>query len=256
MHIFFAGLDVPILFAAIAIAVVAGFVKGAVGFAMPMIMVSGLGSFLVPELAIAALIMPTLISNLWQASRGGLLRTLLVTRQHWVYLTLVLILMMFSAQLVQHFADWILFLALGVPVTLFALVQLLGLRLRFQPQHRRRVEVLTASVAGFIGGLSGIWGPPTVSYLTALDTPKEDQMRIQGVIYGLGAVVLLMAHIHSGVFNSVTAPFSMFLCLPALAGAAIGFRFGDSLDQQRFRKATLVVLTLAGLNLIRRGLFG
>ena len=52
-----------LLIAASAVAVVAGFVKGATGFAMPMIMISGLGSFLAPEVALAALAMPTLVSN-------------------------------------------------------------------------------------------------------------------------------------------------------------------------------------------------
>jgi hypothetical protein len=33
---------------------------------------------------------------------------------------------------------------------------------------------------------------------------------------------------------------------------ALGYRLGDRLDQERFRKATLAVLVLAGLNLVRR----
>jgi uncharacterized membrane protein YfcA len=45
-----------IIFAFVMIGLLAGFVKGAVGFAMPMIMVSGLGTLLSPELAIATLI--------------------------------------------------------------------------------------------------------------------------------------------------------------------------------------------------------
>ena len=30
--------------------------------------------------------------------------------------------------------------------------------------------------AGFVGGVSGIWGPPTVIYLTAVGTPKIEQL--------------------------------------------------------------------------------
>ena len=40
-----------------------GFVKGVVGFGMPMIFISGLSSFLSPELALAGLILPTVASN-------------------------------------------------------------------------------------------------------------------------------------------------------------------------------------------------
>ena len=61
---------------AAAITLMAGFVKGAVGFAMPMIMISGLGSFMAPELALAGLIVPTLsveplAGTASGAARGG-----------------------------------------------------------------------------------------------------------------------------------------------------------------------------------------
>ncbi|MBD3678018.1 MAG: sulfite exporter TauE/SafE family protein [Rhodobacteraceae bacterium] len=238
------------------VGVVAGFVKGAVGFAMPMIMISGLGSFLAPDVALAALIVPTVVSNLWQASRGGLAATVLAMRQFGLYLAIVLVFIGFSAQLVTLLPGQVLLLFLGVPVTLFAASQLLGWQLRFRPENRRRVEVITASVAGFIGGVSGVWGPPTVAFLTALETPKADQMRIQGVVYGLGAVVLFGAHLRSGILNAETMPLSIAMVLPALAGMAVGFRAGDRMDQQKFRRATLAVLVVAGLNLVRRGLMG
>jgi uncharacterized membrane protein YfcA len=40
---------------------------------------------------------------------------------------------------------------------------------------------------------------------------------------------------------------------PALAGVMAGFWLQDKLDQESFRKVTLWVLLIAGLNLIRRG---
>ncbi len=236
------------------IAVFAGIVKGATGFAMPMIMISGLGTFLAPDLALAGLILPTVATNLLQALRGGIAATLAAMRDHWIYLAIVLTLIALSAQLVQLFSDRVLFLLLGVPVTFFATLQLIGWRPKILPGMRRRVEVAVAVVAGFLGGLSGIWGPPTVMYLTALETPKKAQVAVQGVVYGSGAVVLLIAHVQSGLFNLDSGRFSAILLVPALIGLAIGFRIQDSLDQDRFRKITLVVLTIAGLNLIRRGL--
>ena len=56
---------------AFAIAFSAGLIKGMVGFAMPMIMVSGLSMFLPPDYALAGLILATLSSNIMQAFRQG-----------------------------------------------------------------------------------------------------------------------------------------------------------------------------------------
>lgn len=241
---------------AFAIALFAGFVKGAVGFAMPMIMISGLGSFLPPEVALAALIVPTVVTNIWQALRNGLAAAIATTRQIAVYVGIVLIFIAGSAQLVAVLPGWALFLLIGLPATVFAGAQLIGWRLHLRPEHRRRAEVIIGAVAGFFGGLSGVWGPPTVIYLTALNTPKTESIRAQGVVYGLGAVALLVAHLNSGILNRETAPLSVMLLIPAILGLLLGFWVQDRLDQDRFRRATLLVLVIAGLNLIRRGLTG
>jgi len=125
----------------------------------------------------------------------------------------------------------------------------------FTIAHRsRRSEAAVGGIAGLIGGVSGVWGPPTVIYLTALGTERTEQIRVQGVIYGLGAVALLLAHAGSGVMRAETAPFSLALVVPAVAGMWIGGQLHDRIDQVLFRRATLVVLLIAGLNLLRRGL--
>lgn len=244
----------PLLWAIIiAIVLFAGVVKGAVGFAMPMIMVSGLGSFLSPEAAVAALIIPTVVTNLWQAGRGGFGNAWAATRSHRLYFAIVLTMIALSAQIVLLLPDGVMFLLIGVPITLFAVSQLVGWRLRIAPAMRKTAEVGVALVAGFVGGIAGTWGPFTVLYLTALDTPKRESVQVQGVLYGIAALVLLAAHVRSGVFTADRAWFSLLLCVPAGLGMLAGFRLHDRMDQDRFRHITLVVLTIAGLNLIRRG---
>lgn len=233
----------------------AGVVKGMVGFAMPMIMISGLSSFLSPELALAALILPTLATNGVQALRQGPAQAIASVRKFWVFLSIGFVFLVGSAQLVTMLPQNVLFLLIGAPITLFVLMQLFGWKAQL-PGQSARVEVITGAFAGFVGGLSGVWGPPTVAYLTAINTPKQEQIRVQGVIYGLGAVALLAAHLKSGVIRLDTLPFSVLMMVPALGGMMIGFRLQDRIDQATFKRATLFVLLIAGLNLMRRGLLG
>lgn len=241
---------------ALSIGLFAGFVKGAIGFAMPMILISGLGSFLAPELALAMLILPTLVSNVWQVTHFGLATVAERVRVHWRYLAITMLCITLSAQLVTILSGPTILLILGIPVLVFAVIQLLGWRPRLPPERRRPAEIAAASLAGLIGGISGVWGPPTVLYLTALETPKSEQMQVTGLVFGLGAVVLAGAHIRSGIFTAETALLSAALLPPVLFGMTLGFAAHDRLDQRRFRQATLGLLVLAGLNLIRRGLTG
>lgn len=242
------------LLASGAVTLFAGVIKGTVGFAMPMIMISTMGSFLPPDVALAGLILPTLLSNGMQALRQGPAAAWQAVKQFRIYLIAAGVMLVISAQLYVLLPVWVLFLAIGLPVTLFCLMQLAGVRFHMAGQSAG-AEVAIGSFSGLIGGLSGVWGPPLVAYLTALDTEKKMQMRTQGAAFGLGAVLLLLAHWNSGVVRGETFWFSVWLCLPALLGMWLGGRIQDRIDQETFRRATLVVLMVAGLNLIRRAYF-
>ena len=250
--------DLPlwVLLAACAATLLAGFVKGAVGFGMPMLMIAGLGTVLPAEVALAALILPTVFSNLYQSLRGGWRAAWGTVVEFRLFLVVLLVVLSLSAQLVGVLPGRVLFLLIGGPVVGFSLMQLVGWTPNLRPENRRRDEAAIAGVAGFFGGMSGVWGPPTVAYLTAINTPKSKQMRVQGVLYGLGAVALVAAHLRSGVFNADTAPLSAAMLLPAGLGMALGTWAHDRMPQAAFKRATLVVLVLAGLNLLRKGLIG
>lgn len=241
--------------AAFVVALVAGAVKGMVGFALPMILISGLSSFIAPELALAGLIFPTLITNGMQAMRQGRRAAWESIKRFRLFLLVGLCCLLISAQMVRVLPQEVLLLIIGVPVMAFALMQIAGRNIVLSSANRR-VEASVAAFAGLIGGVSGVWGPPTVAYLTALGTEKTEQMRVQGVIYGLGAIALLFAHIGSGVVRAETAPFSVAMIVPAVLGMWIGGRMQDRIDQALFRRATLWVLLIASANLIRRALMG
>lgn len=243
------------LLLAIVIAILAGFVKGVVGFAMPLVFISGLTTFMVPELALAGLILPTLATNVQQALRQGIGPAVRSTLDFRIFLLCGGFALIFSAQFVRVVPDQVMMAIIGVPVTVFAFMQLTGRQIRLAGRSTG-IEVGAGTFAGVLGGVSGIWGPPTVAYLTALDTPKLDQMRVQGVIYGLGAVALLVAHLGSGVLRAETIGFSLAMMPPAYIGVKAGNAVMDRIDQAMFRKATLAVLTIAGLNLIRRAFIG
>ena len=240
---------------ACSIAVLSGVVKGVVGFAMPMVMISGLTTFIAPELALAGLILPTVVTNVMQALRQGPVAAWHSARRFWVFLVSGGVTLVLAAQLVPILKGQDMLLIIGLPVVIFALLQLSGKRFTLNAQNPR-IEAAIGSFAGAVGGLSGVWGPPTVAYLTALGTQKHEQMRVQGVIYGLGAIALFGAHITSGVLRAETLPLSIALVPSAVLGMWVGTKILDRIDQRLFGRATLFVLLIAGANLVRRGLFG
>ena len=242
------GLDPTFLLLAIGVTTFAGAVKGAVGFAMPMIMISGLASFMPADQALVALILPTFLTNIVQALRQGGKAAWNSTVGFWRMIAALVIFVLLTAQAV-------LLGALGVPIAAFAIVQPAGRKIRFDARNRGLAEVLTGIVGGIYGGVSGVWGPPTIALLVSLDTEKQESVRVQGVVYSIGSVALLAGHAGSGVITTDRLMLSAVLIAPALAGLWFGFAIQDRLDAQRFRRWTLVILAVTGLNLIRRAFF-
>ena len=248
------GLDPWQFWTAAAVTLGAGFVKGAIGFAMPMIMLSAFGSIMSPTEALAALILPTLMSNLQQAFRQGVRQAVESAMNFRWHIAMVLIFICVSAGFAQAIPQSIMYILLGVPIVAFALWQLSGRPLSLHVHHRRRAEIGTGIIGGLYGGISGIWGPPIIVLLLSLGADKREQIRVQGVVFLLGAIMLTVAHLVSGVLNVQTVPLSAVLCVPAFLGMQAGFALQDRLDVGQFRRWTLVLLVLTGLNLIRRAL--
>ncbi len=251
---FVAAFGMPALVGAGAALALGGFGKGVVGFALPMIALSTMGSFLPLEVALALLIVPTLVANLFQALRNGVGEALGSLRKFWRMNLVLAPTIALSAQLVVALSDRAMFLILGVAITLFGVSQLLGWRPSFPPRHRNAAEYAAGLVAGFFGGISGIWGPPLVLYLLAAGAQRVEMVRVQSLGFLVGSVVLVAAHLRSGVLNPTTLPVSAWLVLPTMAAMTLGYRVQDRLDQELFRRVTLGVLIVAGLNLLRRAL--
>ncbi len=252
MEVLLAGQTLGAVALAVAITLFAGFVKGTVGFAMPLIMIGTFSAFLPPDVALAGLILPTLLTNLVQAFRDGLPAALASARAYWRFLTGTLVFILLSAPFVQVIPEAAFLVLLGAPITAYAALQLAGRSLAIRLEHRGRAEWALGVVGGLYGGISGVWGPPLMVYLLSTAVPKVEMMRVQGVVFLLGSVTLLGAHLASGVMNAATVPFSALLALPAFCGMLIGYRAGARLDQVRFRWWTQVLLVLTGLNLLRR----
>ena len=247
--------EIEYLVAALVIGFVGGVVKGIVGFALPIIVVSGLSLFFPPHLAIAGLVVPSILTNTWQALRQG-------PREAALSLWKVRVLFLFSvltlfivAQVVPSLTDTALYLSLGTPIVLFSLIQMAGWRPKISGQDKI-AEGISGVLTGIFGGMAGIVAPPVVVYLNAIDLPKAEHVRTQGVVFGLFIMLFTFAHFRTGFFQPEGLIFSSLIAAPALVGTYVGFQIQDRVDQKTFQKLTLIVLLLAGLNLVRRAIFG
>ena len=143
-----------IVVAAFAIAVIAGVIKGAVGFAMPLVMVSGFSSIMDPKVGLAILIVPVVISNVMQTFRNGVAPAWDAIIEFRRYLLIVCIAIIVAAQAVNYVSDQAFYAVLGVPVVALSVLQLLGWRMQIKPENRNKTEWGVGLLSGIVGGLA------------------------------------------------------------------------------------------------------
>ena len=234
---------------------VAGFVKGAIGFALPLIAVTGSTLVLPAELAVATIALPAFVMNTWQALLMGW-GPAVATFKRFLPLNATLLAMIFiSARMLPGLDDRVFFGILGVGVSFFAAVQLIGWRPQIAPQHEVAAFVAAGLIGGFFGGLAGVWGPPMVLMLLALNTPKEEFVRACGVSWALGSIPFLIGHASTGVLNQATLTLSAVALIPVGLGMWLGLKLQKRLDGALLRRIILGVLVVMGLNLLRRAVF-
>lgn len=245
-------MNIWIILACFLVTLFGGFTKGVTGFALPMIMVAGMSNFIDPKLAIASIVIPTFVGNLWQALQNGLMPAVRDFWKHRLLILTTLITIYIHTQWINILNFQVLMTILGFSIMVLSLVQLLGVRLSIPEKWARIAAFITGNIAGFFGAIAGTWGPPTVMYLLAINTPKAEQVRVSGISFGLGALIFWLGHQSSGLMTAESLKISFFLLLPMFIGLWLGAQARDTINQERFRQIVLWVLLISSLNILRK----
>ena len=155
--------DLLTVLAILATFFVAGVVKGVIGLGLPSISLALLTVVINLPTSMALLIMPSLVTNIWQAIRGG--KFLKILKRLWL-LFLTSTLTVWTGSKALAIVDLTLLSALlGSLLMSYAIVSLYGLRFNIKSRNEWWVGSLTGSVNGILTGMTGSFVVPGVFYL-------------------------------------------------------------------------------------------
>lgn len=245
--------SVEIVSLAVVTFAIGGTVKGMLGFGMPLVTMSLLSVFLDVPTAAALNALPVLVGNLFQANRGGLMAR--TVRRFWPLLITLAAGTWAGATLIVVLDPRWLLGVLGVIVVSFCAISRYRPEMTLPRRAERPVGAAVGLVAGVMGGVSTIPGPPLIMYVTALRLDKEAFVAALGTFFLMSGIFFTVFFVERGVLDATTAPWSLACVPPALAGMWLGGLLGRRIEQDRFRRIVLIVLFVLGLNLLRRALF-
>lgn len=249
---FFIGYDpLAILLAALALAL-AGWIKGIIGLALPIVGLSLLAMIFPIHFALAVMVLPICVSNIWQALRTP--DCFAQARRFWPIVVALTVTMLATSGLVVALDDHVLRVIIGGVLAVVGTANLLSDRFVLPRRYERPAGIAAGLLSGVFGAVSTIWGPPLLTLLISLRLSKDVFIGAVGFIWLAGSLPFLVAFISNGVLNGGTAPLSALACIPVLAGMWLGEKLRNRLDETLYRRILLLAIVLMGLNLIRTGL--
>ena len=228
-----------------------GAVKGLVGIGIPLVSLSLLSLFLPLADAVILLPVPIIVANVWQSIVTP--HFVSAIRRFWPLVLAMLIGTVAGAHVLTALDAASLNLLVGTLVVLFTLSSIMNPELRLPVRFERGVGVVAGAVGGFMGGISALFGPPIILYLTSLRLDRESFVGVISSIYLCSAVGLVIVFGSVGVMSQAQFVESAVASVPLMLGVWAGQRFRGGIREVVFRKLLLVVVLGVGVRLIVLG---
>lgn len=239
----------------------AGFVKGVVGLGLPTVAMGLLSLALPPPQAAALLVVPSLVTNLWQLAAGPSFAALLT--RLWPMMagvtggTLVGAILLGGLQ-----ARWagnalggmlVLYALLGLASSCFSAARFSIFRFRVTATAEPWLAPLTGVATGLVTALTGVFILPAVPYLQALGLEKDDLVQALGLSFTVSTLALAAGLAGTGTFAAGDAAASLLALVPALLGMAAGQWARRRMRPELFRTCFFAGLLLLGAHLVLNG---
>jgi uncharacterized membrane protein YfcA len=228
----------------------AGMAKGLIGLGLPTIAIGLLALVMPPAEAAALLVLPSLATNVMQAS-GPEWRPLL--RRMWPMLLMLVPGTLAGIGLLTGGGALALGL-LGLALAVYGGWGLLAPPFRLSPRAERVGALPVGLLGGLVTGATGVFVMPVVPWLGALGLSRDALVQALGIAFLVATLALGTALALGGTFTPMAAGGSLLALPPALAGLALGGWLRGRIPPARFRRIFFASLLLLGVHLAWRGL--
>jgi uncharacterized membrane protein YfcA len=240
----------PFFFFVSAVFFGAGMVKGVLGMGLPTIAMGLLGLLMPVPQAASLLTLPSLVTNLWQAASGGMLRAL--WRRLWTF-QLGIAAGVGGAALLPPVPDHQGRILLGGCLLAYGLVGAAGWRLPAPSARAQQIAGPAVGAAtGLVTGLTGVFVLPAVPYLQALALDRRQFAQALGLSFTTSTLALAGLLAARGDMNLAASVHSAMSLVPALAGMWVGQTIREALSEAAFRRCFFAGMVLLGAWLLLR----
>ncbi|MCD0417136.1 sulfite exporter TauE/SafE family protein [Rubrivivax sp. JA1024] len=240
-------MTVSFLFVIAAVFAFAGFIKGVIGLGLPTVSIGLLAIAMPPSHAVAIVIVPAIVTNIWQTFAGSYLRDIL--RRLWPLLLGTVIGIRLGAGLMTGPYARYGALVLGGLLVAYGILGLSKHRFHLAPNRERWVGAPVGLITGVISAATGVQVIPSMPYLQAIGMEKDELVQALGVFFTTATLALAVNLTDAGLLSTATALPGVIAMVAAFGGMFGGQAVRTRMHPDAFRRWFLIALIGLGLYL-------
>ncbi|MET0678707.1 MAG: sulfite exporter TauE/SafE family protein [Bradyrhizobium sp.] len=225
----------------------AGFIKGVIGLGLPTVSMGLLAVTMPPSQAIAIVIVPAIVTNIWQTFGGPYLRDIL--RRLWpLMLGTVFGIWLNAGLLTGPYAPYGT-VVLGTLLVLYAILGLSKLNFKVARRDEKWIGGIAGVLTGLVSAATGVQVIPSMPFMQAIGMEKEELVQALGVFFTVATLALGFNLTAAGLLTAATALPGAVAMVASFAGMFIGQAVRTRMQPEVFRRWFLIAMILLGLYL-------
>lgn len=222
----------------------AGTVKGIIGLGLPTISLAILTVAFDLTTAMALLLVPSFVTNLWQAIIGG--NGAVIIRRLWPFMVMATVCVWLGAFALTRVDLNLLSALLGLLLVAYAGLGLGGKTLTIPRVSEMWSGVLAGATNGVLTGMTGSFVVPGVIFLQAIGLPRDMLIQAMGILFTVSTLALGVALSVNDLLTSDQGLMSASGMLPAVIGMTVGQQIRKHMSEDLFRRLFFIALLVLG----------
>src|ERR1700742_502829 len=211
----------------------AGFVKGVVGLGLPTVSMGLLSVIMPPSQALAIVIVPAVVTNIWQTFVGPYLRD--IVRRLWpLMLGTAIGIWLNRGSLTGPYAHYVP-IGLGVLLVIYAVVGLSKFAFKVERGSEKWVGGIVGLITGVISAATGVQVIPSMPFMQAIGMERDELVQALGVFFTVATLALSVNLTASGLLSASTVVPAAIALGCSFAGMFIGQTVRSKMPAEAFR---------------------
>ncbi len=223
----------------------AGLLKGLIGVGFQTVGIAFLTIITNLPNAISLLLIPSLVTNLWQAGVGREFFSILI--RLWPMIVTSSIMVWFGSKALTTVSLSYLSTLLGVLIIVYSTFSLLGLRFDIKTKNEWWLTPFIGLINGTLTGMTGIFVLPCVFYFHAIGFRKDTLIQSMGILFTALTLMLIVSLKTKYIFTLELSVWSALAIIPASTGVFFGQIIREKFSEAIFKNFFFSCLILLGI---------